>query len=552
MWLINTETLRREEFTYGNHPSYAILSHTWVHGEEISFRIFQTLEGNTLNQEAKTPSKIIQAAKEALRQGLHYIWIDTCCIDKTSSAELTEAINSQWEWYNASTVCYVYLDDLDTKPDRSTENSILGHCRWFGRGWTLLELLAPRKCIFFDMHWRSIGERDELYRTLSDITSIDESYLRGNASIMSAPISMRMMWMSQRKTTRHEDMAYCMLGLFGINMPLVYGEGDRAYLRLQWEILKETRDEDVFNWYWDDSVPDQWEFIFAPNPICFVPRTGATKCSDHPRWRRNVDKYKGGYSGLMRVLNSDSLRDAMELEACLIPRPNSNMSKMNTSIQRDALRAGSTDGDEEYLDLSSVGYSLDEVVSVFSYNTVSTLQTSANPIYISGVKEVIQTLLSQAELGQLYLTAMTSMTRQKSRAHIRGFLKDYGKRLCDETDNEIEKQAAKFIQESARRLADEIRRRIIGQEELHLPSDEGNSKEHLEEWFNNLADTTREPLVVPQPQASDGSLQDNEFEEMDSDLEEESATEFPRIGQVREFLLSSEAFKYHLKSLRDW
>ena len=552
MRLINTETLCPEDFPEDNIPPYAILSHL-REPDELDLPMLQSAERETITNRAGY-RKVAQAAEVAQKQGLHYIWIDNCCVDRSNHDEILAVFNSLLQLFSASTTCYVYLSDLQEDLHRTTGNPVLDSCEWFSLAWTLQELLVPRECIFFDVNWRRVGERKELSRTISKITGIEESYIRGDASVFTAPISTKMTWVSWRKVTSTEDLAYSVKSLFGINMPLVYGVGVRPYLQLQWEILRRTRDEDLFNWYWDDNVPDQWEFIFAPTPLCFVPRTGAIQCRKHPKWQRNIDKYRDGYSGLMRTLYTGSREEIMELEAYLIPKQYINISMMGTSTRLDTPRSGSTDGDEEGLDQdsSSEGSSGDEVTSVFSYTTVSTLQSSVNPIYINGIKEVVQTLLSQAELEQLYLTAMTSMTRQKSRAHMRGFLKDYGKRLCDETTNEIEKQAAKFVQEFAGRLADEIRGCLVGQKDLQLPSNEEHNKEYLESWFKNLRDSPGEPSIVPQPGALDRSLQDNESEDIDSDLEEENATEFPRIEQVRQFLLSSEALKFHVKSLREW
>ncbi|KAI0100589.1 heterokaryon incompatibility protein-domain-containing protein [Nemania sp. FL0031] len=228
-------------------PEYAILSHTWGK-EEVSLAEFQ---------KAKTTSqgyrKILNCCKQAISDGLDYVWIDTCCIDKSSSAELSEAINSMYQWYRDSAICYAYLDDVKCNDfilaERGDEvfTSSFAKSRWFTRGWTLQELLAPSIVDFYDADWNSIGSRDELADLIAEATQIDIRAIR-LSNIDDYSIAQRMSWASHRRTTRIEDEAYCLLGLFGVNMPLLYGEGDKAFLRLQQEIMKESDDQSIFAW----------------------------------------------------------------------------------------------------------------------------------------------------------------------------------------------------------------------------------------------------------------------------------------------------------------
>jgi hypothetical protein len=142
MRLINTSTGRFEEFIGRNIPKYAILSHTWEE-EEVSFK--DTSDPSCKSK--KGYSKIAMTCRLAAEAGLGYAWVDTCCIDKSSSAELTEAINSMFQWYGRAAICYVYFSDM--VPSASLETGLQG-CRWFTRGWTLQELIAPKKIDFFD------------------------------------------------------------------------------------------------------------------------------------------------------------------------------------------------------------------------------------------------------------------------------------------------------------------------------------------------------------------------------------------------------------------
>ncbi|KAK1755405.1 heterokaryon incompatibility protein-domain-containing protein [Echria macrotheca] len=241
MGLINVHTLELEEFV-ANPPSYAILSHTWAVGE-VSFQDF----GDPNTRITKPGfNKISWTCKQAIADGLRYAWVDTCCIDKSSSAELGEAINSMFRWYRDSSKCYVYLEDV-SKNNISPVQTSIKHSRWLTRGWTLQELIAPRAMDFFDGLWQFIGTKEELVNDLSQFTGIDIGILRG-ASLRTVCVGARMKWAAFRKTTREEDIAYCLMGLFDVNMPMMYGEGSKAFQRLQEEIIREYDDHTIFAW----------------------------------------------------------------------------------------------------------------------------------------------------------------------------------------------------------------------------------------------------------------------------------------------------------------
>ena len=169
----------------------------------------------------------------------------SCCIDKTSSAELTEAINSMFRWYKSSEVCYVYLSDVSSC-DYILEQ--FKKARWFQRGWTLQELIAPDNVIFHSKEWHQFGTKAGLSAFISDITNIDPLFL-DSENLASASIAQKMSWASKRETSRPEDIAYCLLGIFDVNMPLIYGEGSKAFLRLQEEIITTyPYDFTIFAW----------------------------------------------------------------------------------------------------------------------------------------------------------------------------------------------------------------------------------------------------------------------------------------------------------------
>ncbi|PMD35041.1 hypothetical protein L207DRAFT_467965, partial [Hyaloscypha variabilis F] len=199
-----------------------------------------------------------------------YIWVDTNCINKSSSAELSEAINSMFTWYKNSYCCYVYLADVED-PDNARFKDSLRNSRWFTRGWTLQELLAPRSIRFFTQEWKPISMdsrrssqhpaydinpkghkvqegQEPLLRLLSDITGIRLDVLIYPENVVSCSNGEKMSWIAGRETTREEDVAYCLLGIFDINMPLLYGEGSKAFKRLQEEIIKQSTDHSLFAW----------------------------------------------------------------------------------------------------------------------------------------------------------------------------------------------------------------------------------------------------------------------------------------------------------------
>lgn len=222
MWLINCQTQVLEEFHDEEAFSigYAILSHTWGK-EEVSFQDIGNLAKAVTMRGYR---KIHFTCQQALQDGIEYAWVDTCCIDKSSSAELSKAINSMYRWYAESEVCYAYLEDVSVIPqlgDRASEEE-LRRSRWHTRGWTLQEFLAPRSLVFYSSNWTPLGTKAELAGVLSAASGIDEHVLVEPDWLSSYTIAQRMCWASQRITTRPEDQAYCLFGIMGVNMPLLY------------------------------------------------------------------------------------------------------------------------------------------------------------------------------------------------------------------------------------------------------------------------------------------------------------------------------------------
>jgi hypothetical protein len=218
-------------------PAYAILSHTWGK-EEVSF---QEVDAGTGKDRAGW-KKIDFCAKQAGADGLRYIWVDTCCIDRRNAVELSEAINSMFRWYQKAARCYVYLSDVSIDGQHGQSNPAwtvaFKESRWFTRGWTLQELIAPTSVDFFSSEGERFGNKLTLEHMIHEITSIAASALRGD-QLSNFSIDERMSWAEYRNTTLEEDKSYCLLGIFDVSMPLIYGEGrDRASRRLREEIHK--------------------------------------------------------------------------------------------------------------------------------------------------------------------------------------------------------------------------------------------------------------------------------------------------------------------------
>ncbi|KAL8406652.1 hypothetical protein RB596_005215 [Gaeumannomyces avenae] len=262
MRFLNTETLAFEEVEVPEPKSYAILSHTWGDGE-VTFRDMADI--GVARRKAGF-DKIAKTCLLARLEGYRLVWVDTCCIDKSSSAELSEAINSMFSLYAESGKCFVYLGDYHSDVFVDTK---FAACRWFTRGWTLQELIAPDELQFYQAGWQAIGTKRSLLGHIHNITRIPAVVLEDREATFSCCIAQRMSWAAGRVTKRAEDIAYCLLGLFRVNMPMLYGMGKRAFLRLQEEIIKDTNDLSIFAWI-DQSLSEDTEHgVLADSPSAF-------------------------------------------------------------------------------------------------------------------------------------------------------------------------------------------------------------------------------------------------------------------------------------------
>jgi hypothetical protein len=227
-------------------PAYAVLSHTWHtnNKEEVTYEDLETGSG----QHKAGYTKIDFCKKQASVDELAYIWIDTCCINRKSEPELSEAVNSMFRWYKNATRCYVYLSDVYTShegrdtPSRGDEwEALFRQSRWFTRGWTLQELIAPEHVDFFARDGTHLGNKSTLETAISNITDISLDVLRGRP-LAECTIEERMMWAKSRTTKREEDHVYSLFGIFDVTMPLVYGEGKaKAFRRFYEEISRYSK-----------------------------------------------------------------------------------------------------------------------------------------------------------------------------------------------------------------------------------------------------------------------------------------------------------------------
>jgi hypothetical protein len=377
MWLLDASTLRLDHFPNQKVPSYAILSHTWG-DEEVSFNeMRQICDSSQFPEKMKSKkgfAKVQGCCSQATLDGLHWVWIDTCCIDKQSSAELSEAINSMFKWYKDAESCYVYLSDVpgseypdlgSTSSASSSQQNVFGpktedpfsldvwddpfsKSRWFTRGWTLQELIAPMVNKFFSEDWRCIGikrpwdgghrepanDPDSFISKLARITGIEADVLRDPEAIQRTSVAHRMAWAARRQTTRPEDMSYSLMGLFDVNMPILYGEGLRkAFKRLQREIIDMLPDQTIFAWRSDKEDSG----LLADSPADFAESGSILPVN---RWATTVRPYFMTNLGLsinLPLCDREDLPDSrfkLAVLRCWIPCPDGESRRVRIYLRR--------------------------------------------------------------------------------------------------------------------------------------------------------------------------------------------------------------------------
>lgn len=257
MKLLNTRTLQVHQ-ALPQPPLYACFSYTW--------------DGTSTESTAPTPTQRQIACTEARRLGLEWLWLQSLCIDRSSTAEISESINFMFRMFRNSAVCLVFLGDVSLEARETTSEvagNLLRKSRWLRRIWTLTELIASKDVLFFDRDWRQFGTKMSLLCELSDATRIDLPVLENSQCLSEFSIGRRMSWASTCSYDREEDLAYALIGLFGVSMTILYGEGQLAFLRLQDEILKSTDDASLFCWQAGPHETQEYRGLFARSPAEF-------------------------------------------------------------------------------------------------------------------------------------------------------------------------------------------------------------------------------------------------------------------------------------------
>lgn len=262
---------------------YIILSHVWQDIEQPHEAILHLEREAAAADDPRLSIKVRECYRLARAYGYGWFWVDAPCIDNRNSTELSEAIRSMYSWYASASICFAHLPDVPSHDHIHHPDSAFRRSVYFRRGWTLQELIAPRRVIFLSSDWIVLGEKDQLADLLEEITGIDQDVLTFRGRVADVSVARRLSWASQRETRYVEDQAYCLMGLFGIHMNIKYGEGDNAFLRLQQKILKKICDHTLFAWgaVTDMSLthgladvaggclPYSTTPLFAPSPVAF-------------------------------------------------------------------------------------------------------------------------------------------------------------------------------------------------------------------------------------------------------------------------------------------
>jgi hypothetical protein len=266
MRLINTvEHQLYDFFDTLTTPRYAILSHCWGVDEVC----FGDLKDPSLAPEKLGLQKVKESCLQAGNLGFQWLWVDTACVDRSSSAELSEAINSMFNWFRQSQACIVYLSDVDYVEDIQEQEKKIRQSQWVRRSWTLQELIAPQNMRFYAANWMLIGTKKSLLHLLSEVTQVDKAVLENAEHLSNFSVGRIMSWAANCEASRVEDIAYSLLGLFGVNMPVCYGEGQKAFTRLQKKIFKSSDDATLFAWQSPNSN-HKYRGLFSISPHEFA------------------------------------------------------------------------------------------------------------------------------------------------------------------------------------------------------------------------------------------------------------------------------------------
>jgi hypothetical protein len=266
MRLIHTEKCEVHDFLDAlSIPRYAAISYSWEADEVRHGNLRET----SLASEKPSLQELKEFCLQAGNLSLEWLWVDTVCVNRSSSAELSEAINSTFKWFRQSEACIVYLSDVDYVDDSQEQEKRIRQSRWMRRSWTLQELIASQNIHFYAANWMRIGTKESLLPLLSEVTQVDKAVLENADHLSHYSIGRIMSWAANREAPRVEDIAYSLLGLFGVSMPILYGEGHTAFTRLQEKIFQRTDDATLFAWQSSNSN-HMYRGLFAQSPYEFA------------------------------------------------------------------------------------------------------------------------------------------------------------------------------------------------------------------------------------------------------------------------------------------
>ena len=288
--LLNVKNFQFREYDEGNLPAYAILSHVWYNEEkkiELVYDSFESLPRNANGvpqcpkdqNYAKSHDKIMKTCQETRKLGegsgkrVDFVWIDSICIDKRNAGERDRAIRSMWRFYGDAACCIVWLQDVEwSKNNKPRVDQAFENARWFSRGWTLQELIAPKIVYFFNRSWDLLGTKWSLAAEITSRTRIERKFLKPEKA-RSATIAQRLSWAAGRNTTEPEDRVYSLFGLFNVDIEVKYGGPNpreeryrTAFSLMQKEILRDSTDESLFAWR-NPSLKSSG--LLAPSIDCF-------------------------------------------------------------------------------------------------------------------------------------------------------------------------------------------------------------------------------------------------------------------------------------------
>ncbi|KAF9474532.1 hypothetical protein BDN70DRAFT_996997 [Pholiota conissans] len=276
------------------YTDYAILSHTWLHDSPGEITYASWICGDFDNRSPGYSKLASFCRVAAVKHCARFGWMDTVCINKDSSAELDESIRSMYAWYKDAYICITYLAQTMTLKGMRDDP-------WFTRGWTLQELLAPEEVIFYNAEWKVLGAAltdddtrvtgiSKEIESATSITPFDFRLFRREQTFV--PISQRMKWAADRKVTREEDVAYSLMGIFGVSISIAYGEGAaRSFVRLIKEIigLPGAHIQDFMNWGYGPSFrKGEGGGSRVSSLIPLSPKQYTWRADRHLRWSPSI------------------------------------------------------------------------------------------------------------------------------------------------------------------------------------------------------------------------------------------------------------------------